>query len=88
MAAKKAAKASETVVSIKGFNSEFQCVPPYGAPFQYEVGETYTMSGCKRMRHPIVVWDSETHFTFFEADMDKVNAFEAARTPVSAERMG
>lgn len=35
--------------------------------------------GCKRMKHPIVVWDSPRHYTFFEADMEKLAAFEAAR---------
>lgn len=35
---------------------------------------------CKRMKHAIVVWDSETHCSFFEADMAKVESFEAART--------
>jgi hypothetical protein len=34
---------------------------------------------CKAMRHPLVTWDSPKHCTFFEADMDKVEAFEAAR---------
>lgn len=34
---------------------------------------------CMAMKHPIVVWDTPTHHTFFEADMDKVKAFEAAR---------
>lgn len=36
--------------------------------------------GCKSMKHPIVVWDSPKHYTFFAADMDKVAAFEAARS--------
>jgi hypothetical protein len=35
--------------------------------------------GCKAMMHPLVVWDSATHYTFFEADMNKVAAFEATR---------
>ena len=34
---------------------------------------------CKAMRHPLVTWDSPHHCTFFEADMDKVAAFEASR---------
>ncbi len=32
------------------------------------------------MKHPIVVWDGPKHYTFFEADMDKVAAFEQARS--------
>jgi hypothetical protein len=35
--------------------------------------------GCTGMKHPIVVWENERRCTFFEADMDKVKAFEAAR---------
>lgn len=36
--------------------------------------------GAMAMRHPIVVWDTPTHRTAFEADMKKVAAFEAALT--------
>lgn len=32
---------------------------------------------CMAMKHPIVVWDSEKHCTFFEADMDKIAALES-----------
>lgn len=43
---------------------------------QIEIGG----SGCKSMRHPIVVWDNlPGRYTFFEADMAKVEALEAAR---------
>lgn len=35
--------------------------------------------GCKRMKHPIVTWDTDDHYTFFEADMEKVAALEASR---------
>jgi hypothetical protein len=35
---------------------------------------------CMRMKHPLVVWDSKTHCSFFEADMAKVEAFELAKT--------
>lgn len=35
--------------------------------------------GAKAYRHPIVMWDTPTHFTLFEADMAKVDAFEAKR---------
>lgn len=43
-------------------------------------------SSCKGMKHPIVIWDSDGHYTFFEADMDKVAAFEASRlTPLPTE---
>lgn len=34
---------------------------------------------CKASRHPIAVWDSPNHVSFFEADMAKVEAFEASR---------
>jgi hypothetical protein len=34
---------------------------------------------CKGMKHPIVVWNTEKSFSFFEADMEKVEAFEDAR---------
>lgn len=33
---------------------------------------------CKKMGHPIIVWDSKTHHCFAQADMAKVEAFEAA----------
>lgn len=42
---------------------------------QIEIGG----NGSKSMGHPIVVWDREDHHSFFEADMEKVAAFEAAR---------
>lgn len=42
---------------------------------QVEIGG----DGCKAMRHPLVVWNAEDKYTFFEADMDKVAALEAAR---------
>lgn len=35
--------------------------------------------GTMMLRHPIVVWDSPTHCTAFEADMKKVAAFEESR---------
>jgi hypothetical protein len=35
--------------------------------------------GCKAMRHPIVVFEPDGRHSFFEADMDKVAAFEAAK---------
>lgn len=35
---------------------------------------------CMRLKHPLAVWDSKTHVTFFAADMAKVQAFEASRT--------
>lgn len=40
---------------------------------------------CMRMKHPIVVWDSKKHLSFFEADMAKVEAFEAA-LPAAPEK--
>lgn len=33
---------------------------------------------CRAYRHPIVAWDTPKHCTFFEADMEKLKAFEAA----------
>ena len=38
---------------------------------------------CKRMRHPIVVWEPDNRYSFFEADMAKVEALEASRLPAS-----
>lgn len=35
---------------------------------------------CKQLKHPIIVWDRPDHYTFFEADMAKVDAFEANRS--------
>lgn len=32
------------------------------------------------MKHPIAVWSSDTCVTFFEADMEKVAAFEKAKS--------
>ena len=31
---------------------------------------------CMRMKHPLVVWDTKTHCSFFEADMDRVKELE------------
>jgi hypothetical protein len=36
--------------------------------------------GSKSIKHPIVCWHTEKRHTFFEADMEKVEAFEAARS--------
>lgn len=33
---------------------------------------------CMRLEHPIVCWHTENRYTFFAADMEKVQAFEAA----------
>ncbi len=35
--------------------------------------------GCKRMKHALAVWSSQTRVTFFETDMDKVDAMERAK---------
>ena len=35
--------------------------------------------GCKAMKHPIVVWDAPGHYTFFEADMKKVEELERSK---------
>ena len=37
-------------------------------------------SGCKGMKHALVVWDNEKHCTFFETDMAKVEAMEAEKS--------
>ena len=34
---------------------------------------------CKRMKHPIVAWRTDRDYSFFEADMVKVAAFETER---------
>lgn len=34
--------------------------------------------GCRAVRHPLVVTQTDNRAMFFEADMDKVEAFEAA----------
>lgn len=52
--------------------------PAAVAAFQNAVQIEIGGPACKRSRHPIIVWDSPTHHTFFEADMDKVNALEAS----------
>lgn len=41
---------------------------------QIEIGG----ESCKRMSHPIAVFDANDHLSFFAADMAKVEAFEAA----------
>lgn len=35
--------------------------------------------GCKRMKHALAVWSSETSVSFFSTDMDKVEAMERAK---------
>jgi hypothetical protein len=37
---------------------------------------------CRNMKHPIVVLGDDGRYSFFEADMAKVDAFEAARVVV------
>lgn len=34
---------------------------------------------CKRIKHALVVWSSKTRMTFFETDMEKVEAMERAK---------
>lgn len=41
---------------------------------QIEIGG----ESCKRMGHPIAVFDANDHLSFFAADMAKVEAFEAS----------
>jgi hypothetical protein len=49
-------------------------VKAFGEAQQIEIaGEN-----AKAMRHPIAVFDKDGKLSFFEADMDKVAAFEAA----------
>lgn len=36
-------------------------------------------AGCKTMKHALVVWSSETRMSFFETDMNKVEAMECAK---------
>jgi hypothetical protein len=43
---------------------------------------------CRAARHPIVMWDSPTHCTFFEADMDKLDALEADKLALVAPVAG
>lgn len=45
------------------------------AAVQIEIGGP----GCRAMRHPIAVWHSKNDLTFFEADMQKLEAFEIAK---------
>jgi hypothetical protein len=39
----------------------------------------------KGMKHPLAVFDKDGKLSFFEADMDKVEAFEAARSEVAGD---
>lgn len=39
---------------------------------------------CKQMRHPLAVYDRGDKLSFFEADMAKVEAFEAAIQNIGA----
>lgn len=34
---------------------------------------------CKRMKHPLAVFDKDGRLSFFEADLSKVEAYEAQR---------
>lgn len=45
--------------------------------FQREIGGP----GCQNMKHGLVVWKTEKEISFFETDMDKLRAMEAARIP-------
>ena len=47
------------------------------AAVQREIGGP----SCQRMKHGLVVWKTEKELSFFETDMDKLKAFEDARTP-------
>lgn len=47
--------------------------------FEKAIGIEIAGPGCKAMKHPIAVWKTENDVSFFEADMAKVEAFEAAR---------
>lgn len=50
-------------------------IQAFDAAHQIEIGGP----GCKASKHPIVVWDKPNRYSFFEADMAKVDAFEASR---------
>jgi hypothetical protein len=42
---------------------------------QCEIGGPH----CQRMNHALIVWSSKTRMTFFETDMEKVEAMERAK---------
>lgn len=50
-------------------------IAAFKAARQIEIGG----DGCKAMKHPLAVFDAKGKLSFFEADMAKVEAFEAAR---------
>lgn len=54
------------------------------AAFEKAIGIEIAGPGCKAMKHPLAVWKTETDVSFFEADMAKVEAFEAARATSEA----
>lgn len=55
--------------------SRTEAVEAFNAAKSIEIGGP----SCKAMRHPIAVFDANDRLSFFEADMTKVEAFEAAR---------
>ena len=56
------------------------------AAFEEAVGIEIAGPGCKSMKHPIAVWKTENDVSFFEADMAKVERFEADRASLSEAR--
>lgn len=58
-----------------------------GALKAFRAAEEIEIGGpaCRRMGHAIVVRDIAGRHVFFEADMEKVAAFEAARASASEE---
>lgn len=66
---------------IVGCNhSRENTIKAFRSALQIEIGGP----ACKSMKHPIVVWDRNDHCVFYQADMEKVEAFEAAFIPVPA----
>ena len=55
--------------------SRTEAVEAFKAAKSIEIGGP----SCKAMRHPIAVFDANDRLSFFEADMAKVEALEAAR---------
>jgi hypothetical protein len=53
-----------------------EAVAAFKAAHMIEIGGP----SCKAMRHPLAVWKTPKDVSFFEADMAKVEAFEAARS--------
>lgn len=55
--------------------SREEAIAAFAAAKSIEIGGP----SCKSFRHPLAVFDANDRLSFFEADMAKVEAFEAAR---------